>query len=269
MVFRIIPKLDIKNNFLVKGVNMEGLEKIGEPISIAEEYYDEGADEIILQDCIASLYKKNSLEDIVSEFSKKIFIPLTVGGGIRKHEDIIRLLNKGADRVSINSIFFHDKLLLSKFIETFGSSTICSNLEVQKIDGKYFVYKDFGRNNTNILLTEWLKYIQDFGIGEIIITSIAYEGVQKGFDLELLEVIEKLIFVPILIHGGAGSLEDILTISQYNFISGVVLSSVLHNKKKNQINNEDKKKYIYEIKNELTINEIKNYLLSNNVEINH
>ena len=267
MTFRIVPKLDIKNNFLVKGINMEGLEKIGNPLAIAEEYYNEGADEIIIQDCVASLYKKNNLEDIVENFSKKIFIPLTIGGGIRSLDNVFEILNKGADRVSVNSYLFENKNFINQVVNVFGSTTICTNIETQFIDGKFFVYKDFGRNNTNFELTDWIKFLQDCGIGEIIITSIRKEGTQSGFDMVLLEKIYKEIKVPLLIHGGAGCREHILDISKIEIVSGVVLSSVLHNCKK--INkNKDENKFNYDPGNCLNISDLKNFLKKNHIQIN-
>jgi len=268
MAFRIIPKLDIKNNYLVKGINMEGLEKIGNPLIIAEEYYNDGADEIVFHDCVASLYKKNNLADIIENFSKKIFIPLTVGGGVKSKDDVINILAKGADRISINSALFNDHNLLNDLVKFFGSSTICSNVEVQEIDEKYYVFKDFGRNNTLLLLNDWLKYLQDYGVGELIITSIANEGTQVGFDIKLIEKIEKIISVPVLIHGGCGSLDDIFQITKYNFISGVVISSILHNSKKEKYKELNSKKYFFEYKNDLTIQKIKNYLTNKKVEVN-
>jgi len=225
---RIIPKLDIKADSLVKGVNLEGLRVLGRPELFAEKYYDEGADEIIYQDVVASLYGKNTLFEIVERTAKNILIPLTVGGGIRSIDDITRLLNAGADKVSVNSAAVKNPNFLSKAAETFGSSTISVSIETNKINNQYLVFTESGRNCSNKKVTDWVEQIQSLGVGEIILTSISKEGLGDGFDTDLLKEIEKKIKIPLVVHGGAGKTSHIENlISNFN-ISGVAIASAFH-----------------------------------------
>ncbi|MBH90522.1 MAG: imidazole glycerol phosphate synthase subunit HisF [Candidatus Marinimicrobia bacterium] len=227
-MFRVIPKLDIKGDSLVKGVNLEGLRVLGRPELFAKKYYDEGADEIIYQDMVASLYGKNTLFEIVEKTAKNILIPLSVGGGIRSIDDIIKLLKAGADKVCINSAAVKNPNFLSKAAQTFGSSTISVTIEANKIDNKYLVFTESGRNCSNKTVVDWVKQIQSLGAGEIILTSISKEGLGEGFDIELIEQIEKITNVPLVIHGGAGRISDIEKIISKYKISGAAIASAFH-----------------------------------------
>lgn len=244
---RIIPKLDIKNDSLVKGINLEGLRVLGSPASFAKKYYEEGADEIIYQDVVASLYGKNTLLDLVEKTAKNIFIPLTVGGGVRSNEDITKLLNAGADKISINSAAVHNPEFIKKASENFGSSTISVTIEVNKIENEYLVFTESGRNFSNLKVLDWIDQVQDLGAGEIILTSISKEGLGQGFDLDLLNKVQKKINIPLVVHGGAGKIEDIKKIITDYEISGIAIGSAFHyhyleilkNKNENNFGNKD------------------------------
>ena len=227
--FRIITRLDIKGNELVKGINLDGLRVLGRPEYFAKKYYEDGADEIFFQDVVASLYGTNSLHSLISRIAKNIFIPLTVGGGIRSIDDITQILKAGADKVSINTAAVKNPEFIKESSERFGSSTITISVEVIKDNnGKYFVYTDSGREFTGLELVEWLKTIQDFGAGEIVLTFVDSEGTGKGFDIDLLKKIYNKISIPFIVHGGAGSKENILKICKEIFIDGVCISSIFH-----------------------------------------
>ena len=188
---RIIPKLDIKGDSLVKGVNLEGLRVLGRPEIFAKLYYEAGADELYYLDVVASLYGQNTLYEIITKTAKNIFIPLTVGGGIRTVKEIKKILSLGADKVSINSAAIKNPDFISQATEIFGSSTICVLMEVLKKNGKYFAFTENGRNFTGKLALDWAREVEKRGAGEIILTSIDYEGMGLGFDLELLNLISK------------------------------------------------------------------------------
>jgi len=226
---RIIARLDVKNNFVIKGINLEGLRKIGEVKNITEKYYKEKIDEILIMDSVASLYGRNNLFDFIKGISKEIFVPITLGGGIRTLFDIEKALNSGADKVSINSQALLEPKFLQEATQNFGESTIVVSIEAKKIAPKTWEpYKFCGRERTNINLNEWLNTIQDFGCGEILLTSIDKEGTETGFDLSLLNSIYNKITKPLIISGGCGKLEDIKYIHENYKDTSVALASVLH-----------------------------------------
>ena len=225
---RIIPKLDIKSDSLVKGINLEGLRVLGRPESFAKKYYEEGADEIIYQDVVASLYGQNTLLEIVERTAKNIFIPLTVGGGVRSIDDIRKLLNAGADKISVNSAVVLNPTFLKEAVENFGSSTISVSIETNKINNQYMVFTESGRNCSNIKVLDWLDQVQSLGAGEIILTSISKEGLGEGFDLDLLESVIKNVKVPLVINGGAGKIKDITDIISNFNLSGIAIGSAFH-----------------------------------------
>ena len=184
---RVIARIDIKNNYVIKGINLEGLRKVGDPVQLITKYYVNGIDEIIISDSVASLYGRNNLFNFIKEITKEVFVPITLGGGIRSLKDIEKALNSGADKVSINSKALENPTFLKEASNTFGSSTIIASVEAKKIGHmKWEPYKCCGREKTNRDLKEWIKTIQDKNCGEILITSIDHEGTKKGFDLEML-----------------------------------------------------------------------------------
>ena len=227
-LIRIIPKLDIKNGLLIKGINLEGLRILGSPYNYAKSYYNQGADEIIYLDNVATLYGTNNLKKFVKETAKNLFIPLTVGGGIKSLEEIEKMLNNVADRVTINSSAIDDINFIKKASKRFGSSTIISSIEYTKIKNKHFITKSNGRDLVNIDPYIWAKKLEDFGSGEIILTSINQEGTQSGFDISMINKISKNVKIPVIAHGGAGNFKDVYDVIQKTNVRGVAIASLFH-----------------------------------------
>ena len=226
---RIIPRLDIKGPNLVKGIHLEGLRILGKPEDFAEYYYESGADELIYMDIVASLYGRNNLLDIIEKTAKKIFIPLTVGGGIRSLEDIHNILNVGADKVAINTAAIKEPDFIRRSAHRFGSSTIVISIEVsKKEDGTYEAYTDNGREETGLDAFEWAKRVALLGAGEILLTSIDQEGTGSGFDLEFIRKISQLVNIPVIAYGGAGKLEHIYNVINEAWVDAVGVASILH-----------------------------------------
>ena len=276
---RIIPKLDIKGENLVKGVNLEGLRVLGKPEIFAKNYYKNGADELIYQDIISSLYGISSLENVIRKTASEIFIPLTVGGGIKTISDISRLLRCGADKISMNSAVILNPGFIHKSAQTFGSSTIVVSIETQFIDGDYYAFTDCGRNRSNKKLISWIKEIQELGAGEIIITFIDSEGTGKGIDLNIVKKIIEHVKVPLILNGGIGKKEDAHELLSFKEISGLAISSMFHYKLIESIdftnldfsigNIDFIKKYTANSKiDTLSILELKKNLLKKKIDIN-
>ena len=226
---RIIARVDIKNNFVIKGINLEGLRKIGDPNTIVKEYYKNKIDELLIIDSVASLYGRNNLFSLINNITKDIFIPITVGGGIRSLKDIENALNSGADKVAINSKALEDANFLTEAVSNFGESTIVLNVEAKKImNEKWEPYKFCGREKTNIDIKDWIETAQNKGCGEILLTSIDKEGTETGFDIELLNYLENKISKPLIVSGGCGCLNDIIELKKKFKHVSVALASVLH-----------------------------------------
>ena len=231
---RLIPRLDVKNDNLIKTVCLEGLRKIGNPNEFARKYADQGADELLFMDLVASLYGRNNLFHIINNISKNIFIPITVGGGVRSVSDATKLLENGADKVLLNSATFSNRELISNLANQIGSSSVVLSIEAKKINEDWYAFYNSGRENSKVTVKEWIKEGITKGAGEICITSVDREGTEKGFDLELLKKIKLLnIKKPLIISGGISSKEDIREIKKIIDCSAVSVASVLHyNKKK-------------------------------------
>jgi imidazole glycerol-phosphate synthase subunit HisF len=229
MIPRIIARLDIKNSNLVKGIHLEGFRVIGDPMEFALSYYNQGADEIMFQDVVASLYERNQLFELITHVAKNIFIPITVGGGIRSLDDIQRILHSGADKVSINTQAIRDPNFIYEAAKTFGSSTISLNIETIKNEsGDYLVYSESGREETGLELVNWINKVQDLGAGELIITSVDNEGTGKGFDLDLMNLVNDNSFVPVIAHGGGGNPKHIFELLKECQLDGVIVASMIH-----------------------------------------
>lgn len=228
---RTIARIDIKNDNVIKGVNLEGLRKIGKPDKIIKQYYNDGIDELLIIDSVASLYGRNNLFDLIKNITNDIFVPITLGGGIRSLKDIEYALNSGADKVAINSKALEDPNFLYEAVNNFGMSTIVANIEAKKISAnKWEPYKFCGREKSNIKLQDWLKIIQNKGCGEILLTSIDKDGTETGFDLELLDNVYDKIKKPLIISGGCGNLNHVYEIKKkYKSIS-IAVAAVLHYK---------------------------------------
>tara|TARA_Y100000361_G_scaffold53510_1_gene46737 strand:- start:587 stop:1441 length:855 start_codon:yes stop_codon:yes gene_type:complete len=226
---RIIPRLDIKGPNVVKGIHLEGLRVLGSPSSMAKYYYESQADELFFMDVVASLYGRNSLCDIISKTAKEIFIPLTVGGGIRTLKDIRNALNAGADKVCFNTAAIKNPKFIKSAAKTYGSSTIVVAIEAIKgQDGQYLAYTDNGRDHTGVEVFWWAKKVEELGAGEIVITSVEKEGTGTGFDLSLVKKISENASIPVIAHGGAGSINDVVSVISESNITGVCLASCLH-----------------------------------------
>ena len=226
---RIIPRLDIKGPNLVKGIHLEGLRVLGNPEDFARYYYENGADELIYQDVVASLYERNSLHEIISRTAKDILIPLTVGGGLRTLEDIRLVLRAGADKVSLNTATIKNPTFISDAANKFGSSTIVVAIEaIKQTDGRYFAYVDNGREETGIEVIQWARQIEELGAGELIITSVDREGTAEGFDIDLIKSISNVVNIPVIAHGGASTMSNIIDAVQVGNASALAIASIFH-----------------------------------------
>jgi cyclase len=226
---RIVPRLDIKGPHVVKGIHLEGLRVLGDPQRFARYYYEQGADELIFQDVVASLYERNSLHSIISETAKEIFIPLTVGGGLRTIEDIRSVLRAGADKVSLNTAAIKNPQIISDAARCFGSSTIVITIEaIRDAAGKYTAYCDNGRQHTGLDAIEWACRAAELGAGELVVTSVDREGTGKGFDVELIATISERVDIPVIAHGGAGKVDDVVTVVKNGRADAVAVASILH-----------------------------------------
>ena len=208
---RIIARLDIKAPNLVKGIQMEGLRVMGDPAEHASRYYEHGVDEILYVDIVASLYERNSLVDLVARTAAEVFVPLTVGGGIRTVDDIYKLLRAGADKVAINTAAVRQPQLLAEASRVFGAQCIVLSVEAKRLSqgNKWEVYTDNGREKTGLDVVDWVKQCVDLGAGEILLTSVDKEGTRKGFDRELIAAIGPKVGVPVIACGGAGSVDHV------------------------------------------------------------
>jgi len=206
---RIIPCLDVKDGRVVKGVNFVGLKDAGDPVEVAKRYNEEGADELTFLDITASHEERDTIVHIVEEVAKEVFIPLTVGGGIRKLDDIYKLLNVGCDKVSVNSAAIKRPELINEGAKRFGSQCIVVAIDVKRTGDQYNVYLNGGRVDTGINALDWAKEAVDRGAGEILLTSMDADGTKAGFDISITEQISSLVNVPIIASGGAGTMEHI------------------------------------------------------------
>jgi len=226
---RIIPRLDIKGTNLVKGIHLEGLRALGKPSDFAKKYYEDGADELLLMDVVASLYDRNSLHKIISETSENVFIPITVGGGLRTLEDIKSVLRAGADKVALNTAAIKNSKLIQQAVNKFGSSTIVISIEaIKQENGDYFCFTDNGREFTGIEVIDWARKVQRLGAGEIILTSVDNEGTGKGLDEELISKVSKELSVPLVVHGGIGSKDHVKKILKNPNVDAVSAASIFH-----------------------------------------
>jgi cyclase len=246
-ILRIIARLDIKGANLIKGIHLEGLRVVGDPQVHAEKYYNYGADEIIYMDTVASLYGRNNLLDVVTRATEHVFVPMTVGGGIRSVEDARALLRAGADKVAINTAAVKDPSLITKISDVWGSSTIVLSIEAkQTAPGKWEAYTDNGRERTGLDVVQWAEQGAQLGAGEIFLTSVDQEGTKNGFDCQLVSAVTKLIDIPVVASGGFGKLDHLKELMQVGKPTGIAIADALHYKKFN-------------------FNEIRAFCVSNNI----
>ena len=207
---RIIPCLDVKNGRVVKGVNFEGLADVNSPVDLARYYSDNGADELVFYDITASAEGRSLFTDILKKVASTIFIPLTVGGGINTLDDFDRVLKCGADKVSVNSGAIKNPDLIYQAAKRYGDQCVVLSADVKRVDGVFRVFAKGGRENTGMDAIEWIKHGVDNGAGEIVLNSIDTDGVKKGFDIEMLDAVCKVVSVPVIASGGAGKIEDFI-----------------------------------------------------------
>ncbi|WP_419257299.1 imidazole glycerol phosphate synthase subunit HisF [Campylobacter fetus] len=244
---RIIPCLDVNNGRVVKGINFVGLRDAGDPVEVAKRYNDEGADELCFLDITASSDGRDTIVHVVEEVARQLFIPLTVGGGIKKIDDISRLLNVGCDKVSLNSAAIHNPNLISEAANKFGSQCVVVAIDVKKVDGSYHVFINGGRVDTKIDAYEWAKKVYELGAGEILLTSMDSDGTKNGYDLEVTSKISNLVGIPVIASGGAGTMEHILEAFKFG-ADAALAASIFHYK-------------------EIEISELKKYLLANDIGV--
>ena len=244
---RIIPCLDVENGRVVKGVNFVGLRDAGDPVEVAKRYNDEGADEITFLDIRASHDNRDTIVHIVEEVAKEVFIPLTVGGGIRKLEDIYALLNVGCDKVSVNSAAIQNPNLINDGAKRFGSQCIVVAIDAKRTGDSWNIYLNGGRKDTGIDAIEWAKEAYNRGAGELLVTSMDCDGTKAGYDNELNSLISKEVSIPIIASGGAGTMEHIKE-SFERGADAALAASIFHFK-------------------EIDIMDLKRYLRSNNIPV--
>jgi cyclase len=226
---RLIARLDVKGQNLIKGVNLEGLRVIGDPRQYALKYYEQGADEFIYMDCVASLYGRNNLAEIVRHTSEDAFIPMTVGGGVRSVSDVEMLLRVGADKVAVNTAAIGRPELITEIATRFGSQCMVLSIEAKnKGPGKWEAYVDNGREKTGLDVVEWAKRGEALGAGEILLTSIDREGTRKGFEVDLIAAVSAVVSIPIIASGGMGSVRDLVDVVKIGRADAVAMADILH-----------------------------------------
>ena len=240
---RIIPCLDVNDGRVVKGINFVELKDAGDPVEIARSYNDQGADELTFLDITASSDNRGLLFDIIEKVANQIFIPLTVGGGVRNCDDIRNLLNVGAEKVGINTSAILNPNFVSESSSRFGSQAIVVAIDAKKIDDHYEVFTHGGRNATGINAIEWAKKMADFGAGELLITSMDRDGTKKGFDNNLMKSISDAVDIPIIASGGAGSLRHLVDGIKEGEADAVLAASIFHY---GEYSIKEAKKYMHE-----------------------
>ncbi|MBR6901318.1 MAG: imidazole glycerol phosphate synthase subunit HisF [Synergistaceae bacterium] len=209
---RIIPCLDVRDGRVVKGVNFENLNDVNSPVELAKFYSDNGADELVFYDITASSDGRKIFTDILRETARNVFIPLTVGGGISSVKDFERVLSCGADKVSVNTGVIKNPTLIPEAAKLYGSQCVVISADVKRVDGEFRIFARGGRDDTGIEAINWIKKCVDDGAGEVVLNSIDTDGVKKGFDLEMLKAVCDVVNVPVIASGGAGSIEDFITL---------------------------------------------------------
>ena len=226
---RLIARLDVKGDNLIKGVHLEGLRIIGDPQEHARRYYEQGADELIYIDCVASLYGRNHLGDIIKEAVRNIFVPITVGGGVRSLEDASEILRAGADKVAINTAAVANPQLISDIAHRFGSQCVVISVQAKQVGiDRWEAYTDNGRERTGLDVVDWVKRCVAMGAGEILLTSIDREGTRKGFDVSLVKAVSLEVNVPVIASGGMGNPEDLLPVVNDGGADAVAMADILH-----------------------------------------
>ncbi len=241
---RIISCLDIKNGRTVKGTRFLELKDSGDPLELAIYYSDQGIDELVFLDISAGIEKRNLLYDLVKNIAKEISIPFTVGGGVRSLNDAYLLLASGADKISVNSASVFNPHLIQELVKEFGSQCIIQAIDVKRELDNFIIYSSSGTKGESLNIIDFIKMVQDFGVGELLITSIDFDGVRMGYDLELYQFLKNFIKVPLIASGGAGEFSDFKNVLKFEFIDAALAAGVFHDKS-------------------ILIPDLKNYLINN------
>jgi imidazole glycerol-phosphate synthase subunit HisF len=229
---RLIARLDIKGPNLIKGIHLEGLRVMGSPNEHALRYYQQGADELIYMDCVASLYGRNHLGDIIKAAAKDIFVPMTVGGGIRSVDDATEILRAGADKVAVNTAAVANPQLINLISQRFGSQCMVLSIEAKQVGpDRWEVYTENGRERTGLDVIAWVKHGVAMGAGEILLTSVDREGTRKGFDISLVKAVAAEVAVPVIASGGMGNPEHLLSVINEGAADAVAMADILHYKR--------------------------------------
>jgi len=226
---RVIARLDVKGPNLIKGIRLEGLRVMGDPHAFALKYYQQGADELIYMDIVASLYGRNNLVDVVKRTSEDIFIPLTVGGGVRSVEDANTLLRAGADKVAINTAATLRPELITEIAERFGSQCVVLSIEAKKVsERRWEAYTNNGRDHTGLDVVEWAIRGEKLGAGEILLTSVDQEGTRLGFDIDLVKQVASQVNIPVIASGGMGEMSHLEQVVKEGFADAVAVADMIH-----------------------------------------
>lgn len=226
---RIIPCLDVKDGRVVKGVNFVNLTDVGDPVDAAKAYYEAGCDELVFLDITATHEERDTTVDMVRRVAEQVFIPFTVGGGIRSVEDMNKMLKAGADKVSVNSSAVANPQLVADCAEKFGNQCVVVAIDAKKVeDGSWHVFVAGGRKDTGIDLLDWAKKVVSLGAGEILLTSMDKDGTKSGFDIEMLNAVANVVTVPIIASGGAGNSQHILEVFEQTPATGALAASIFH-----------------------------------------
>jgi cyclase len=227
--FRLVARLDVKGQYLIKAIQLEGLRKVGSPTTYAKRYYEAGIDELLVMDVVASLYRRDHLLEVLKSVSSEVFVPITVGGGVRTVSDFEILLENGADKVAINSAALETPNLLSECAHRFGSQSVVLSVEAKRLrDGEWEALFNCGRENSGRNVREWVAQAVKLGVGEILVTSVDYEGTRSGFDCELMRMVTSKVQVPVIASGGMGTVQHFLDLGSTSDVSGVAMADVLH-----------------------------------------
>lgn len=226
---RIIPCLDVRDGRVVKGVNFENLRDVSSPVALAEFYSANGADELVFYDITASAQGRSLFTEILKETASKVFIPLTVGGGISSLEDFQRVLECGADKVSVNSGAIRNPSLIEEAAKRYGSQCVVLSVDVKRVEGTFRVFAKGGRENTGMEAIDWIRRCTQMGAGEVVVNSMDTDGVKDGFDLELLDAVCSAVSVPVIASGGAGCIQDFIKLFQHNpKVDAGLAASIFH-----------------------------------------
>lgn len=226
---RLIPRLDIKGKNVIKGIHLEGLRVVGDPQEFARRYYDQGADELLYVDVVASLYGRNSLHDIIQRAARDVFVPLTVTGGIRSVEDVRNILRAGADKIGINTEATKRPELIREVARKFGKQCMVLSIEAKRVEpGRWEVYTDNGREKTGLDVIQWAQRGVELGAGEILLTSVDNEGTREGFDIDLLRTVTAIVPVPVIASGGMGTPEHMVDVVKTGGADAVAMADILH-----------------------------------------